>query len=75
MFDKRCTSRHIGPGLLLMVVCGLPVVAAQFAVAQTETVLYTFKGGTDGALPQAPPVLDVSTTNGYQGFPLMWLPS
>ncbi len=35
--------------LTLFIVCGLTIMGAQPALAQTFTVLYNFTGGSDGA--------------------------
>jgi uncharacterized repeat protein (TIGR03803 family) len=52
MSETYSLSQHIGPRwTLLAAVLGLLVTATQPAWPQTETVLYSFAGGTDGANP------------------------
>ena len=42
----------------LALICALPIVAAQTALAQTYKVIYNFSGGSDGATPEAGVVID-----------------
>lgn len=52
MSDTQFAFKHIGWKLLLLAaILGLLVTATQTARAQTETVLYSFLGGADGAVP------------------------
>ena len=48
-----------GPRILLFAaILTLPIVATQWALAQTETVLYSFKGSPNGDRPQSELILD-----------------
>jgi uncharacterized repeat protein (TIGR03803 family) len=54
----------LAPPLLLLFVGMTAMIIARPAHAQTETVLYTFTGGADGAFPQSGVILD-SSNNVY----------
>jgi uncharacterized repeat protein (TIGR03803 family) len=51
MIQAHSLLKRHALGLLLAAVCGLMVAASQSAQAQTETVLYSFSGGSDGSYP------------------------
>ncbi len=59
-WSSRAAERWARPVLAFVVVLGLALLAALPSQAQKFTVLYDFKGGTDGRNPLAGLVVDAS---------------